>query len=302
MILLVSPYHMTTREPAAMASIALADLVVTALPTPSGAATRDAVTRAAARVTQYAELLQSWEWARPLFDAGICGTSLGGEDPLDDLVGVIRAIDENDSYAGLRPFMRNTLEATGDEMLRALCRDVIRTGPDPAVSVPVSACLDRFAHRHDLIAARSLGRSQAQRYESGLASQILRCAVPVILQGTAARLIEFRQRLGDELATLRSAIEAGDEAVARIAAEALGVGVERERAELTRIDDPDDPRIVIGLVAITLSQQPADAVLTASSLAAAGILGRDRPEVATESPESIRVLQIAPIGGRSPRR
>ncbi len=300
--MLVSPYHMTTREPAAMASLVLAEHVVTALPTPAGVASREAVTRAAERVTQYSELLLSWEWARALFDTGVCGTSLAGEDPLDELVDVTRDIDENDSYAGLRPFMRNVLEESGDTVLRAVSRDVIRTGPDPAISVPVTAGLDRFAHRHGLIAARSHSRSQAQQYEARLARPLVRCALPVILQGSAERLIEFRQRLGDELTMLRQAIEAIDESRARAVADAISAGVERERTELTRVEDPDDPRVIIGLVSITISEQPVDAVLTSSSLAAASLLGHTQPDLESTRSDSIRVMQITPIGGRSPRR
>ena len=210
MIILVSPYHMTTREPAAMASLALAEYVVTAMPTPAGAATREAVTQAAERVSYYADLMHRWEWARPLFDAGVCGTAMSGEDPLDDILNISRAIDEDDRYAGLRPFMRTVLEEQGDDMLRALCRDVIRTGPDPAISVPVTASLDRFAYRHDLV--------------------------------------------------------------------------------------------VVGLVSVTLAELPVDAVLTASSLAAASVLGHLQPEIPGPQGASLRVLQIAPIGGRTPRR
>lgn len=302
MIILVSPYHMTTREPAAMASLALAEYVVTAIPTPAGAATREAVTQAAERVSYYADLMHRWEWARPLFDAGVCGTAMSGEDPLDDILNISRAIDEDDRYAGLRPFMRTVLEEQGDDMLRALCRDVIRTGPDPAISVPVTASLDRFAYRHNLVVARSHERSQAQRYEAKLALPILRFALPLILQGPGDRVLEFRGRLMEELDILRAALEATDESAARAAADAVAVGVEQERIELTRIDDPDDPRVVIGLVSVTLAELPVDAVLTASSLAAASVLGHEQPEIPGAGNATLRVLQIAPIGGRTPRR
>ena len=82
----------------------------------------------------------------------------------------------------------------------------------------------------------------------------------------------------------------------------MAVGVEQERIELTRIDDPDDPRVVIGLVSVTLAELPVDAVLTASSLAAASVLGHLQPEIPGPQGASLRVLQIAPIGGRTPRR
>lgn len=302
MIVLVSPYHMTTREPAAMASLTLASSVVTALPTPAESTTREAVTSAARRIPIYAELMRQWEWAMPLFDAGVCATAFEGEDPLGELLEVSRAIEEDDRYAGLRPFMRTALEDRSDDMLRAICRDVIRAGPDPAISVPVTAGLDRFAQRFGLVAARSAERSQAQRYESKLASPVLRFALPVILQGPADRVIECRLRLADELELLRAAAEAGDEPAARTAADAFAAGIERERTELTRTEDPDDPRVVIGLVSVSLADQPVDAVLTASAFAAASALGHERPEIRAHASAALRVAQIAPIGGRSPRR
>ncbi|MFI4892566.1 MAG: hypothetical protein ACIAQ0_03895, partial [Phycisphaerales bacterium JB058] len=76
----------------------------------------------------------------------------------------------------------------------------------------------------------------------------------------------------------------------------------RERIELTRVDDPDDPRVVIGLVSVTLAEQPVDAVLTASSLAAASVLGHEQPAAQLAESQSLRVIQITPIGGRTPRR
>lgn len=302
MNVLVSPYHMTTREPAAMASLTLAERVVTALPTPGGVPTREAVTTAARRVTVYADLMHLWEWATPLFDAGVCGTAFEGEDPLSELAGVTRTIEGDDRFAELRPFMRAVLEEAGDDLLRAICRDVIRAGPDPAILVPLTAGLDRFAHRFDLVAARSAVRSRAERYESSLASPVLRFALPVILQGPAERVIECRMRLADELDALRAAIEFQDDAGTRAAAEAFGVGIERERAELTRMEDPVEPRVVIGLVSVALAELPVDAVLTASALAAASVLGREQPARAGLADDAVRVLQIAPIGGRSPRR
>ena len=124
----------------------------------------------------------------------------------------------------------------------------------------------------------------------------------MILQGSAERVIEFRQRLADELEMLRQTIETGDETGARAVTDALAAGVERERAELTRVEDVDDPRVIIGLVSLTMSEQPVDAVLTASSLAAASVLGGEEPAMPSIQSASLRVMQIAPIGGRSPRR
>ncbi len=304
MILVVSPYHMTTREPAAMVSMVLARNVVTAMPTPAGALSRDAVTDAASRVPKYAELMESWDWAMPLFSGGVCGIAFAGEDPLDYVRSVCADIETNDRYATLRPFMRTILEQGDDRVIGAISRDVIKAGPDPAISVPLSAAIDRFASRHDLIAVRSESKSTAQKAETRLASPILRFAFETLLQGPTSRILEIRTELEAELDAMRVAIDTHDEPAARSAADAITAAFERDREDFLRNDDPDDVRSIAGMVSVSLSELPADAVLTSSAFAATHVLGRgpSDSEVAVVDRSVVRSLTIRPIGGRAPRR
>ena len=68
----VSPYHLTTREPPAMAALLLAGAVITMVPAPPSArrgltVDRDAARGAAGEAPGYADLLESWRWAAELF-------------------------------------------------------------------------------------------------------------------------------------------------------------------------------------------------------------------------------------------
>jgi hypothetical protein len=304
MIFVVSPYHMTSREPAAMVSMVLARNIVTAMPTPAGVLSRDSVAGAAARVPKYVELMESWDWATPLFAGGVCGTTYAGEDPLDDVLGVCADIEALDRYATLRPFMRTILEQGDDRVISAISRDVMKAGPDPAISVPLSAAIDRFAARHDLIAVRSESKSTAQKAEAKLAQPVLRFAFETLLQGPTSRLLEIRTELEIELDRLRNAIDEHDEQAARIAADALTASFDRDREDFLRNNDPDEVRAISGMVSVLLSELPDDAVLTSSAFAATRVLGRGHEDrdVSQRSEGVVRSILIRPIGGRKPRR
>lgn len=304
MILLVSPYHMTSREPAAMVSMVLARNVITAMPTPTGTLTKETVSETAARVPRYIELMESWDWAMPMFAGGFCGTTFAGEDPLDEVHGVCDDIEQDDLYAALRPFMRTVLEQESDVVIGAISRDLIKAGPDPAISVPLSAAMDRFAARHGLVAVRSESKSSAQKAEQKLAKPILKFAFETLLQAPTSRLLEMRTTFEPELERLRDAIELEDEPAARVAADMLTQMFDREREDLLRVENPDDVRAISGLVSVSLSELPEDAVLLSSAAAAIRVLGRqDEGHPVDQVPMGVvRSLTIRPIGGRMPRR
>lgn len=304
MILVVSPYHMSSHEPAAMVAMVLARNIVTAMPTPAGSISKESVSETASRVPRYVELMESWDWALPMFAGGICGTTFAGEDPLDEVLGVCDDIENEDLYAPLRPFMRTVLEQESDTVISAISRDVIKAGPDPAISVPLTAAIDRFASKHGLIAVRSESKSAAQKAEQKLMRPLVRFAFETLLQAPSNRLLEMRTTFESELVRLREALDAEDESAARVAADMITQSFEREREDLLRVEDPDDVRAISGLVSVTLAELPENAVLLSSAAAATRVLGRqDEAATCSDSPTGIvRSLMIRPIGGRTPRR
>lgn len=206
MIAVVSPYHVTTREPPAMAALLLGERVVTMMPAPLNGSRREQAEAAAGRVPRYLSLLKSWEWTVPLWEAGVLASSCGGRDPVEDVRSACRTIDRDGRFAPLRPLMRPGLFDTDEGYLDAVSRDLLKGGPDPAICVPVSAGMDRFAMAHGLTPMRSEALSLAQQAEARLGARAFALAVPILLRGGAGRLLAARRELDAELRGLRAAL------------------------------------------------------------------------------------------------
>lgn len=71
MNVVVSPYHLTTREAPAMASLLLAERVVTLLPASLESDSVHAAKRAAERSPWYTRFMETWGWTAPLWDEGV---------------------------------------------------------------------------------------------------------------------------------------------------------------------------------------------------------------------------------------
>jgi hypothetical protein len=281
MLFAVSPYHLTTREPAAVAAFLLARGVVTLLPAPFEGAGREQVEAAATAVPRYLEFMKSWQWTMPLWEDGVIRAGLDGEDAAADVRAVCESIEADERFSRLRVFMRPELWESEEGYLEAVARDLLKGGPDPAISVPVAAGIDRFATRHGLAVARSAPSSVVQRAEERLGERLFACAIPVLLQASGEKLLEARELLAEELDELRDAIDELaeldvvtangelDHARARLvqAARAYTVAFEENRELLTEVDDGDDLHVVTGVVSLTGMMMPSDAVLTSSMTA-----------------------------------
>lgn len=266
MNVLVSPYHLTTREPAAMAAVALARRVVTVVPSAEGTA------RA---LPAFARFAKSWSWSVPLWKAGVLGGEYGGLSPEVDVVEATRHIQRDAGCVSIRHF----LHEHGDERayLTALANDLMKGGPDPGISLPVAAGLDRFAARTGCVVARGAAASLAQRAEASLAVPVFNVVVPVFVQATAERVLHYREVLAEEVARLGAAVEplassgaGGSGETASLArdvqasAAALAAAFETTREELFLGASDDDVRPVAGAVSLSGVRLPWDAVLTSS--------------------------------------
>ncbi len=280
-----------------MAALLLSDEAVTLRPSPAGAegdASYADVRRAAGALPRFYQFMESWQWSMPLWRTGVLNAGSGGEDAASDVGDVCEAIAAQDRLAPLRPLMRRDWLDDRARYLDAVAGDLLRGGPDPAVSVPLAAAIDRFSARHGLVVVRSAATSVAQKAEARLAQRLVAFAVPVLDQAEGDRLLEARRELAPELASLRAALAelvrlvqhgaTGTDAGVR-ALEAHVSGAAREyasafgavTAELTRTDDPDDARVTQAMVAVTLVRLPTDAVLRSSAAAARAYLGPATP-------------------------
>lgn len=272
----VSPYHLTTREPAAIAALLLARRVVTMLPAPFNG-DRSHAQELSVRIPSYLGLMESWRWSMPLWKAGVICSALGGDDAAQDVRAACTRIAGDERFLPLRALMRPELFETEEGYLNAVSGDLLRAGPDPAITVPVAAGLDRFAIRHGLAVARSEPSSVVQRAEERLGRRAFAVAMPVLLQATAERVMKAREALAPELEELRVSLAAFVErdepseadlleaqGSLAIAARAYASAFAAARGELLSPDEDEEVRPVEGTVAITGLVLPSDAVLRSS--------------------------------------
>lgn len=326
MFLAVSPYHLTTREAPAMAALLLAERVVTLMPTPFEGTAQEVLGRVVERVPRYLDFMKSWEWATPLWESGLISSVFEGLDAVDEVREVCRRIQRDPSLTSLRSLMRPGLFDDEEDYLDAVARDLLKAGPDPGVSVPVVAGLDRFATRLGLIVVRPEAASVAQRAEMRAAHPLISIAAPVLLQAGAEAVLETRMALDDTLSPLREAISAAAAEAAgdvpptddtieqvRLSAAAYAAAFAELSADGGLECGDDEVRVIHGQVALSLVSLPVDAVL-GSSLAAMTVLnGAARgPSVEAGDSELVerdplagrRVLSliVRPIGHRAARR
>lgn len=270
--IVVSPYHLTSKEPAALASLLLADRVVTMLPEPARLDGEGDLRRAVRSAPGYGSLLDAWEWMSPLWRAGLVAGEHAGDSPIEEVRRAFRAVREDERFEGLRAFVDVDRFAGDARSLEALSRDLLRAGPDPAMTIPLASGLDAFAVRLGLLVARSGAISLAQRAEAGLARARFAVAVPAIVQGEASAIGAARAMLDTERralsAAMARAMEDGDDARVRAAGEAFARALERHRDGIVASQSADAPRVRIETLTIRGVLLPADAVLRSSLLAA----------------------------------
>lgn len=304
----ISPYHLTTREPAAMVNLQLAERAVTLLLAPIAeragvAVAYDTVRREAERSPAYRRFMRSWEWAQALFREDVIGSVHAGEDPVDDVRAACARLASDEMLAPLRRYAHPDLFADDRAYLNAASADVVKAGPDPGVSIPIMAGLDVFAETHALVVARSAPSSLAQKAEARLGRRVFRFTVPAVLQGSADRVLLVRALLADERAGLGRAITAtfergSDEFIGeeiRREARRYAEAFERERDEILSPPsrhEQDEVRVVVGEVSVVGVEMPTDAVLRSSVFVAGGS--------ATAEPgmgRTVRTLVVHAIGG-----
>jgi hypothetical protein len=281
----VSPYHLTSREPAAVTAFLLGSSVVTMLPTAAHGAERERMERLAERVPRYLDFMESWRWTVPLWHAGVLGAEWGGHAPADEVKAVCGLIAGDERFGALRRLMKPEVFETDERYLDAMAADLLKGGPDPCFTVPVAAGMDRFATRHGLAVVRSEPTSIVQKAEQRLGERIFTVAMPVLLQASAERFLLARELLGDELIELRESmarladlvemgngnghtVDAGERIAQAGRAYAAGFAQHHEELAAQSVDpDEDDVRVVEGVVTITGMFLPPDAALTSSMAA-----------------------------------
>ncbi len=210
MDVVISPYHMTSREPCATAMLLLASRAWTMLPSPLGGGSREDVERASNHAPRYAELMSRWLWCRSLVDLGVLATQCEGDDAARFVREAAIEFTGGESGSGARPL--NGLIRREDFLdprawLGAISNDMLRGGPDPGVSVPVAAGLDRFALEHGLFVTRADPVSVVQKAEAKMAGTIASLMTPVFTHADADLIAQARDDLSMELTDVRECVD-----------------------------------------------------------------------------------------------
>jgi hypothetical protein len=317
--IVVSPYHLTTREPPAMASLLLADTVITLLPASLEDSSAAAAKRIAERSPWYSRFMESWSWTMPLWEEGVLSSTCENDDIAAEMRGVAQRLRDDEHYLPLRPLMREQLYESDHTYLSCLGADLLKGGPDPGITVPLSAGLDRFARRHSCLVARAQPVSVVQRAEASFAHTLFAVALPVFIQASAEHLLLARELLEPQLARLRQHLDRAAnsaDASAPTAADLAALASDYAKAFDAHADDlrgdaDDEVRAVVGSVVITGVSMPADVVLKSSLVAVEKLAGvspsRSRADTTTlpvraDDAGSVVSLIIKPMGSPSRRR
>jgi len=288
MRMIVSPYHVTRRDPAAMAALLCARRVVTLLPTPmkavggerksGGGDAGRAAFALASRVPTFRAFVKSWAWTQSLWDAGVLTSAVGEDSPASDLFAIGDRIERDDRLRALRGLIHDQFYEDDRQHLGALAADLLKGGSDPGVSVPVAAAIDRFAVRHGLLSVRAVASSVVERAEVAMAQPECAAVVPILVQASAGRLLHAREVLSDVLEEWWAADKgvesagvsgkgAGWAAALCAGAGVFAKGFAERREEIFFGAGDDEVRAIEGAATFSWLTLPGDAVLR-SSLAA----------------------------------
>ncbi|MFO0857439.1 MAG: hypothetical protein U0640_08805 [Phycisphaerales bacterium] len=337
----VSPYHLTTREAAAMAALLLGRRVLTMLPAPVEASAQATKTtgkttggiggmsalQTAATIPTYRRFVESWAWTVPLWEQGVLHYSREGETFVNDMWAVTQHIDEDDTCIALRHFTKRHDYPDDGAYLSAVAADMLKGGPDPGISLPVAAALDRFATRHGLTVARTNGTrnaSRAQQAEATLAAPLATFSMPMLMQASSGRILHWREVLAKELTPLSLALRRLSEQVAvmsaasgainpsiltrdvnalQAAAETFSRAVATRHEELLMGSIDDEVKPIEALATISCVPLPWDAVLKSSVRAISSLGGsaqtEQRSETTSEPASTQAISKYDSVRGKS---
>jgi hypothetical protein len=313
LIAALSPYHLTTREAPALVASLLAEEVVTLLPTPESGAT------GARSIPEYVRFTQTWQWSLPLWKAGVLRPEIEGDRPSSHVQAVHEEIRAQDEYRCLRAFLVDDTAESEIHYLAAVASDLLKAGPNPGLSIPVAAAVDRFAGRHGAVVMRSVAASLAQHAETPLGTPVFSICMPLLVQADAARVLHARQVLDDALVPVRDALAdlaasvvEGPPPRERVeelthAAGAYAGIFEQRRAEVLDDAENDAVRPVDTHVALMGVIHPPDVVLRSSAAAAKaagaaggarGVRGDPSPRGLVRTGPPVLSLIVRPLGLR----
>lgn len=209
MLITISPYDLTSRAPSAMAALLLADEAATLVPAPLDAPdgpSHDA--GSGVLLVNLGVLIAKWAWSLPLWRAGVVSPGLGGVALLEEVERVRASILGGAGDSALRRIVER-YDRAGDapNFYDAISRDILRSGTEPGVSVPIAVALERFAGATGSLLARAPAASITERIEERGVRGLMGVAVPCVLGASGEGLLIARQLLAPALDPFRASID-----------------------------------------------------------------------------------------------
>lgn len=217
MDLIISPYDISARSPAAMAAPLLAwpsGSVLTLRPEPLEGAERGAVSRAAAGVVGMARFLDSWRWTAGLWREGVLRARTERAEPIEAVRALCARIANEPHLAPLRPVVSAELFDDSESYLNALLRDLDRGGGDPKVTLPVQAGLEALAASLGVPVVRT--HRPAVR-PAAVGAPLFSFSLPMLAEADGDSVLELLHTTEPELAAL-------DGALSRVVSDVLRTG------------------------------------------------------------------------------
>ncbi len=283
--LILSPYDLSARSPAAMAALLLADHAVTLRPTPFEGTSRAAVADAVDASPRYLRFMESWRWTGPLWRGDpVLSAHHRDAEPFEEIRRVASLVEDDPALAVLRPLVESTLFHDGSAYLDAVSRDLLGGG-DPGVGIPLRAGLERFAARHALPIVRCSAGSMTDKLGLSLAKPVAKIDLPLMLDAGGEDLVALRTVLARDLRALRRQLRrllSGDADAVADVVNAAREFESRFRAlagdfEPHRGGEPSRRPARPAMVSLTIALYPSDTTLRSASAAMIAATGQ-RPK------------------------
>ncbi|MFG0293382.1 MAG: hypothetical protein ACF8MJ_09540 [Phycisphaerales bacterium JB050] len=311
--LVVSPYELDARGAVADVAFLLGQPAITLLPTPFEGTSRESVNAAAASAPEFARLIRRWGWMQDLWRNGALRPSYAGIEPIDLVRETEHTIRNEPGFAGLSNLMRQGVFDSTHEYLRALCRDIPLGGAEPAVSVPISVGLSRFAHAINAPLLQEHTRrsngSIVRRLETRALRTTTRISIPLPRDVEPEVTLELRDILAAPLERLRGLLESDQDTSGDDVIDFEQTMLDAMQRETIRFGLSSAPRRGRRLSMVLLScatmpeQAPLVAALRASSLASRrrnGVQSVSGPASSTLALRPLRVLSVRELPWQEP--
>jgi hypothetical protein len=300
--LILSPYDLSARSPAAMAALLLADHAVTLRPTPFEGTSRAAVADAVDASPRYLRFMESWRWTGPLWREGPVLTAHHHDaEPFEEIRRVASLVDDDPALAILRPLVESTLFHDGSAYLDAVSRDLLGGG-DPGVGIPLRAGLERFAARHALPIVRCSAGSMTDKLGQSLAKPVTKIDLPLMLDAGGEDLVALRATLARELRALRkqlSGLLSGDTNSVADVVNAAREFESRFRDIAEDFEPSGEPARRAArpaMVSLTIALFPSDTTLRSASAAMIAATGQRPKPSSTSTTTTTRAPSALALG------